>query len=506
MPKRASKKRPPSIDRKAPAQAQAVAGPDVLNMDEAIASLKTTRPTFYRWLRDGRIKGFKLGRQWRFRKEDLSRYLSGEQPRVDSPVSAAPLVQQLRSLLQSVNASGPDVPAEPVAAAAYLMILAGFHLRASDMHLQPSDNGRSALLRHRVDGVMHTVATFDGRLLPALVARWKDLAGISASETSAIQDGRIMTEVGGMGVDLRVCIVHALHGSALTARLLRRQDIKFDIHDLGLSQQDEKRLVDAVNSPCGMVLINGPAGCGKTTVLYSCLKMLNDPQRKIMTIEDPVEYAFPGMVQMQVNDAAGMSFSKAIRAALRSDPDVVMVGEIRDSDTLHLCMHTSLTAHLVLSTLHADDSARALRRMCEMGLGHLLGDMTLLVLSQRLVRSLCPHCRQPAALDSAQEAMVAEICRRGGLNVAELGRNFCQPAGCVKCGQLGFAGRKIIAETLRMSPGIAKALRDNRPDDEVRRVAVSEGMTTMAADGIRLAAQGLTTLAEIQRVLNPNLM
>jgi type II secretory ATPase GspE/PulE/Tfp pilus assembly ATPase PilB-like protein len=266
--------------------------------------------------------------------------------------------------------------------------------------------------------------------------------------------------------------------------------------------RDRERLLRALRGPMGLILLCGPAGCGKTTVLYSCLQHVARPEIKVVTIEDPVEYVYPWMVQSQVDPSEGVTFSRLARSALRSDADVIMIGELRDGETANLSLQASLCGHLVMSQLHANDAPRALVRLVEMGCPpFVIGDTTKLVMSQRLVRQLCPHCSRDAVIDPKRLARVEYLARTGGLDWGSLPKRFREAAGCDRCKHLGFRGRNIIAELLEVTPEIGAALRRGAAVDEMRAIAVGQGMTTMAADGVRKAADGKTSLEEVFRVL-----
>ena len=486
---------------KAPA---ATPGQGVLTMEEVIAMLKTTRPTFYRWLREGKIKAFKAGRQWRFERQDIERFLKGDQPRVDAPVSALPLVQHLRAQLEALGQKidGPETSQDPISAVVNLMILLGCGQGATDIHIEPQYDGQagSLLLRNRIDGVLHVIARADARLLPAIAERFKNLAALNLAEKRVPQDGRITLKIGGKVLDIRVACVPAALGESITLRLLPQVPLDLDLGKPQYAPRDLKLLREAIHAPYGLVVCTGPTGSGKTTTLYSCLTELAGPEVKCMTIEDPVEYLIPYATQVQLNEQAGLNCSRALRALLRSAPNVIVVGEIRDLETLELTIQAAATGHMVLTTLHAEDCAAALVRMVEIGAApFLVGDVTRLIVSQRLVRVLCPHCSRPVQLTADEQAMLAQA-PAWGLAMDTFPRDFRQPVGCAQCGQTGYKGRIVIAETLGMTPKIARALRDHATADELRRLTVAEGMTTMEADGVRKAAAGITTLREVQRV------
>jgi type II secretory ATPase GspE/PulE/Tfp pilus assembly ATPase PilB-like protein len=387
------------------------------------------------------------------------------------------------------------------------MILAARQSRASDLHLEaqfdPPAGGQVAVLRIRIDGALHPLARFDVRLLSPVVERWKALAACDVHEHKRPQDGRIAMQLGPTkSLDLRVCFLPTLFGEAVTVRLLVPEQVNLDLSRIDYAAADRDRLLKALDAPHGMIIVTGPTGCGKTTVLYSCLTHLARPSCKVMSVEDPVEFVLPGVTQSQVMPNAGFGFPQALRAILRSDPDVVMVGEIRDAETMQLCCQTALTGHVVLSTLHAEDAASALRRIVDIGVPPFVVAGSLrLVLSQRLVRLVCPKCGRAKTPPQNVLATARELAGAGGLNFQELSPDFRSPVGCRDCGGVGYRGRTVIAETLEMSSAVASALQRGAPADELRRIAVAEGMATMVADGIRRAAAGQTTLDEVLSTL-----
>ena len=500
-----------------PAEAASRTG-ELIDMEQAIALLKTTRPTFYRWLRAGRIKGMKLGRQWRFYREDVERFLKGEAPRIDLPADITPLIKALRKRVK--EAGGRDVSPEgatPVERVTSLIIVLGVVTRASDIHITPHMAGdeteTKAHLRYRVDGVLHRAAEIDLRLLPAIVEQWKRMAACDVHENKKPQDGRIVVRLSELGdsrsdktIDLRVSFLPACMGEAVTVRILDPAQVTLDLANIDYAPDVRERLLRAVHAPWGLIVVTGPTGCGKTTTLYSCLREVTRPEVKVISIEDPVEYFLPWVTQVQVMTSAGLTFPRAARAALRSDPDVILLGETRDAETLWIVHEAALTGHLVMTTLHTDEAASTLTRMVEIGVNpFVVGDATKLVLAQRLIRKLCPHCSVPEKPAANRLDAAGEMARKGGLEWRSLERKFRRPVGCPKCGETGYKGRTVIAEALEVSPEIGKALRDGASVDELRRIAVEQGMTTMPADGVRRAAAGETTLDEVMRVIGYSL-
>jgi len=388
----------------------------------------------------------------------------------------------------------------------------GIAMRASDVHISPhiapDGPGGIATLRYRVDGVLHRVATIDLRLLPAIVEQWKRTAACDVHEKHKPQDGRILVKprkpIGDRNIDLldlRVSFLPASLGEAVTLRILDRAAVSLKLDRIDYAPRDRERLLKAIGSPWGVVLITGPTGSGKTTVLYACLNELDHEKAKIMSVEDPVEFYLPGVIQVAVNEREGMSFERAVRAMLRSDPDVLLVGEIRNRDALYAVVQSALTGHLVFTTLHANTAAKALTRMVDIGADpFVVADATKLVMSQRLVRLLCKHCSIAAEPEAKQLELAAELARSSGLGWPLAAPQWKKAVGCDKCGHTGYGGRTVAAEMLEMTPEIGKALREGATPDVLEHIAVKQGMTTLAADGIRRAAAGQTTLDEVIRV------
>jgi len=482
------------------------AATEILTMEQAIALLQTTRATFYRWLRAGKIKSMKVGRQWRFHREDIERFLKGEQPRIELTTDITPLLKTLTEALARTGVKEPvRANGNPVAQAVNLMIRLGVGLRATDLHVEPQHDGQRTQVhfRYRVDGVLHTMATCDIRLLTAIMEQWKRMAGCDIHEKAVLEDGAIRMDTDKGTVDMRVCFLPSCLGETVTVRFLPGGPyVPMNLDRLEYAPRDRQKLDRGLASPWGVILVTGPTGCGKTTVMYSCLNRVVDPKVRVVSIEDPVELVLAGVTQVEVNPKADFGFARAIRSVLRADPDIVLVGEVRDIETLQMTLQVALTGHLVLTTLHTDEAVTALTRMVNIGAApFVVADAAKLIIAQRLIRKLCAHCSVAAQPPAEQINRALDAARAGGIDLAPLPRTFRKAVGCSKCGQTGYCGRILIAEMLEVTPEIGAALRRGASVDEMRTIAVGQGMTTMAADGIGKALAGLTTLDEVFGVL-----
>ena len=489
---------------------------DLLDMNQAIEALKTTRSTFYRWLRAGKLKGMKIGRQWRFYQKEIDRFLKGEEPTIELTADINPLLKTINGHLTELTSSShhSDKAIEEkslVIATVNQMLALGHELKASDLHLEPHMKetlvSPTGILRYRIDGVLHTYAEFDPRLLSPLIERFKILSALDPHVKNRPQDGRILLKINFQRVDLRVCVVMSSTGESIVARFLCADTIdkRLKINSLDFSTETAGLLQKHAGSPWGLIVVTGPTGSGKTTTLYAALNEVAGPNVKTMTAEDPVEFVLPWVNHLQANNREGISLPGLARTIMRSDPDVVMVGEVRDYETLDIIHKIALTGHLVLTTLHTLDTPAALRRLLDMGSSpYVIGESVKLVVAQHLVRRLCPHCSEKADLPDDFLYTVKKRAEKGGLKEGEGGGGirwtFKKPVGCERCSNIGFKGRVPIAEALEMSLELFSALRRNASTDEIRCIAVGQGMTTMLADGIRAAANGVTSLSEIMRV------
>jgi type IV pilus assembly protein PilB len=483
---------------------------DLLDMDQAIVLLKTTRPTFYRWLRGGKLAGMKVGRQWRFDRSEVERFLRGEPPRIELRADIEPLLDALRDRLKGLGETDP-FPAEmpPLERAVMLMLLMMPRMGATDMHIEPrptSQRSTEALLRCRVDGVLHEITPVDGRLLGPLLDQWKRTGTLDVREKDKPQYAVLAMRLPGMADSgiFRLTFLPALLGESLTVRMTGTSPYvgpMMSIDALGLAPADRERLAKALRSPWGLILVTGPAGTGKTTTLYSCLGHLSSPKVKIVTIEDPVRAILPEATQMQVRADAGATHAELLRAALLSSPNMVLLSELLDTEMLNLLLRGALTGHLMFSTLHCNDAAAALHRLIDMGGdAQVVADVIRLVIAQRLVRTLCRHCSQPDPEPLFLERGMM-LARSGGLDWDSLPKAFRRPVGCAKCNHVGYAGQVMVAETLEIREEVAALLRHGAAPADIRAAAVRNGMTTYAADAVRKAAEGLTGLEEVMRVI-----
>jgi excisionase family DNA binding protein len=496
-------------EKKATAQTGSVvaskATDELMDMAEAIAQLKTSRPTFYRWVRSGQLRGMKAGRQWRFYRADVERFMKGDAPRIELTADIDPLIQTLQKKLVGVGAKKYlDRDFQAVEGAVDLMILLGAAMRASDLHIGaqmvPEKPENTGFFRCRVDGVLHTAATFDIRLLPAIVERWKVLCHCDINEKQKPQDGRATLDAAGKKLDLRVNFLPAITGESITAHILDRDTVKLDLDRIDYAAADKEKILRALKAPAGMIVVTGPAGCGKTTVVYSFLNKLVSPDIKIVTVEDPVCYALPWATQIQVRPIhSSTTYPAILRAISRSSPDVIMIGEIKDAETLLLGQEIALEGHLVLTTLHTDDAAAALIRMRDIGSEPFVIEQSMrLIVAQRLIRKLCPHCSVPEKLTPEQASMLSGWGANNRFDWRAMGNGFRKPVGCPKCGNTGYRGRTVVAEALEMSPEIGRALRESTVTSaDIRKIAIEQGMTTILADGVRRAAKGEIFLGEI---------
>jgi len=368
-------------------------------------------------------------------------------------------------------------------------------LRASDIHIAPSRTG--LVVRMRIDGLLRIVPAPADALPQAVISRIKILAGLNIAERRLPQDGAARLHVAKSDLDIRVAIMPTQHGESAVIRLLPRDRGLLAIDRLGLSASDGNKLLRLIDLPHGMIVVTGPTGSGKTTTLATILSLLNAPSRKILTIEDPVEYEIAGIDQTQVKPSIGLTFAAALRAFVRQDPDVIMVGEVRDAETAHIAIHAALTGHLVLTTLHTETAAAAVPRLLDLGVEPFLLKSTLrAVLAQRLVRQLCERCKTRKLLKA--DGLAADP--RYSMLSLRVGEVVHEPCGCERCGGTGYRGRVGVFEVLELTPAIRDLIDAQSASVNIDDAAVRAGMTTMVDDGVAKCRAGVTSAAEILRV------
>jgi type IV pilus assembly protein PilB len=363
---------------------------------------------------------------------------------------------------------------------------------ASDIHLAP--DGRELRVRFRVDGVLQDVTTVPRRMAPGVISRIKIMAELNIAEKRLPQDGRVGLAVDGRHIDLRVVTLPSVHGESIVMRVLDKASVVVKLEKLGMAEADRQRFERACGETHGAVLVTGPTGSGKSTTLYAALTLLNTPEKNIITVEDPVEYEISGLTQVQVAPKVGLTFASGLRSMVRADPDVIMVGEIRDRETAQIAIESALTGHLVLSTLHTNDAPSAITRLIEMGIEPFLVASALdCVVAQRLARMLCAHCKRRTIIS-------AKTLRASGYK-ARVELEAYEPVGCRRCGGSGYRGRLGMYEVMSITPEIQAMALQRAPAEAIRDVAVGQGMSRLRDDGLEKVKQGQTSMAEIARVL-----
>jgi type IV pilus assembly protein PilB len=367
---------------------------------------------------------------------------------------------------------------------------------ASDIHFEPQ--AKELMIRFRIDGVLHEIMSIPRRMQAGVISRLKIMAELDIAERRVPQDGRIGLMVGGKPIDMRVATLPTVYGEKIVMRLLDKSNVMLDLEDLGFAEKALKRFHKSFTKPYGAILVTGPTGSGKSTTLYAALNILNSPDKNVITVEDPVEYRLTGINQVQVNVRAGMTFSAALRSILRCDPDIVMVGEIRDRETAQIAIEAALTGHLVLSTLHTNDAPGALSRLTEMGVEPFLTSSAVdCVLAQRLARRLCTQCREPYTATKEmlrKNDFPPEVCDRDDVVLY-------RAKGCSRCNSTGYKGRLGLYEVMIVSEAIRRLTVERKSADEISRVAAAEGMKSLREDGIDKVLLGMTSVEEIARVI-----
>jgi len=424
----------------------------------------------------------------------LDRYSSDLESSVKSILEeAAPLLRGGR--FDEAEGEGPIVRIVE------LIMDYAYQNNASDVHIEPRE--KEVLVRYRIDGILHDVVALPKELANHIVPRIKIMAKLRTDEHLAAQDGKFQEIIDGERVDVRVSVLPVVDGEKVVMRLLAEKGKHFNLSDLGLSDRDEKKVIKHMNKSFGMILAAGPTGSGKTTTMYAVLKLLNTRDVNIATIEDPIEYAIEGLNQIQVNPKTGLTFASGLRSIVRQDPDIIMVGEIRDEETAGIAVNSAMTGHLVLSTLHTNDAATTLPRFIDMGIEPFLIASTInVIIAQRLVRRICSRCitsydvTRAELEESFPAPVVANIFKTRSGDIVRVYKG----KGCDRCGQSGYTGRIGIYELLEIEDNIRELIMANANAKAIKQRAVENGMTTMLDDGIRKILAGITTVEEVLRV------
>jgi type IV pilus assembly protein PilB len=366
--------------------------------------------------------------------------------------------------------------------------------RASDVHIEPTE--KDVRVRFRVDGVLHEVMHSPKSIQGGLISRLKVMADLNIAEKRVPQDGRVSIRVGSRQLDLRLATLPTVFGEKIVIRILDKSNALLKLSDLGFQEHAYKRYEEAFRKPYGAILVTGPTGSGKSTTLYATLNIVNSIDKHIVTVEDPVEYRLPGVNQIQVNPKAGLTFASALRSILRADPDIILIGEIRDRETAMIAVESALTGHLVLSSLHTNDAPSAISRLTEMEVEtFLVASAVDVVVAQRLARLLCEKCREPHVANP-------EELREAGFDPAKHAQGqFFRAMGCTACSNTGYRGRFGLYEVMPMTEEIERLTVERASSNAIREVAIEQGMRTLRDDGLEKAAAGLTSIEEIARVV-----
>jgi type IV pilus assembly protein PilB len=395
-----------------------------------------------------------------------------------------------------------EVKQAPIVRLVNQIIEQAVHKRTSDIHFEPLEN--QLRIRFRVDGVLQEAMRHDLSLLPAMVARIKIVGGMDISEKRRPQDGRMTQIVDRQEYDIRVSILPTVYGEKIVMRLAQKTALSRDKKDLGFEPEELARFEDILKHPNGIMLVTGPTGSGKSTTLYTALSELNTDEVNIITVEDPVEANINGINQVQVNAKAGMTFAAALRSILRQDPDIIMIGEIRDGETAGIAVESAITGHLVVSTLHTNSAASTISRLADMGIeNYLISDAVIGVIAQRLLRRVCPHCKQMVPADDLEKKELGIPEEKWGEELliphATLGKEEC-----LECGGAGYKGRIGIYEIMQMSPALKRIIATGGTAEELEKQAIVEGMNTLVMSGNKQVVKGITTLQEVHRVAYDN--
>ena len=401
------------------------------------------------------------------------------------------VITEIRRELSSSASQGQNTENSGILKLIEIILKTSIQSRASDIHTEPTET--NCIVRSRIDGMLSETFIFDKDIYPPMVSRMKLLSNMDIAERRRPQDGRFSAQILDKEYDFRISTLPILNGESIVLRILDKSKVIINLEDLGMHPDNFAKFKKSMKAPYGIILVTGPTGSGKTTTLYGALNDIKSVKTKIITVEDPVEYQLNMIQQVHVNEKAGLTFVSALRSILRQDPDVIMIGEIRDQETLRIAIQAALTGHLVFSTLHTNDAISALPRMIDMGIEpYLVSGALVCIEAQRLVRKLCPHCKQKITLSQKAFDEVKKFVPEN--------YQFYKSVGCPQCSQTGYLGREMISEILPISDHIASMVANGASKDELKSVAYEEGFIDMFHDGVIRAANGITTLEEVYRV------
>ena len=401
------------------------------------------------------------------------------------------VITEIRRELSSSANQGQNSENSGILKLIEIILKTSIQSRASDIHIEPTET--NCIVRSRIDGMLSETFIFDKDIYPPMVSRMKLLSNMDIAERRRPQDGRFSAQILDKEYDFRISTLPILNGESIVLRILDKSKVIINLEDLGMHPDNFAKFKKSMKAPYGIILVTGPTGSGKTTTLYGALNDIKSVKTKIITVEDPVEYQLNMIQQVHVNEKAGLTFVSALRSILRQDPDVIMIGEIRDQETLRIAIQAALTGHLVFSTLHTNDAISALPRMIDMGIeSYLVSGALVCIEAQRLVRKLCPHCKQKITLSQKAFDEVKKFIPEN--------YQFYKSVGCPQCSQTGYLGREMISEILPISDHIASMVANGASKDELKSVAYEEGFIDMFHDGVIRAANGITTLEEVYRV------
>ena len=420
-------------------------------------------------------------------KKQISSYLY----KIGLKDSVKDLVKKIKDELNSINSIEEQQEASSILLLIDVILKSCINGRASDIHIEPTE--KNCVVRGRVDGKLSEMFIFEKGIYPPLASRLKLLANLDIAEKRKPQDGRFSTSVGTREYDFRISTLPILYGESIVMRVLDKEKALVKLEDAGMDQMSYQKLLKGLQAPYGIILVTGPTGSGKTTTLYGALNELRNVEDKVITVEDPVEYRMNLIQQVQVNAKVGLSFADALRSILRQDPDKIMIGEIRDQETLEIAIKAALTGHLVISTLHTNDSISAIPRMADMGIEHyLISGALVAIQAQRLIRKICKHCK-------VEDTLSASVIEEINAFIPE-GTKFYKGSGCRECGGSGYMGREMICEVLPISEHLSSLIANGASKDEMLKIALEEGFVPIFQNGIAKAVEGVTSIEEILKV------